>query len=157
MISGSDEAALAAQQGNPAQVEHGENVGVGELVLEAEADDVELAEGSERLERDERLAVLAQQRFEVDPGGVGALRVDVGAPIEQIVEDLQPGMGLGDLVDLRKGKGEAQGDVARVLADRATLVAEVAARLFDPRKEGLEHGSREFHHTCATGPPPKAR
>ena len=58
----------ALRSGMSAQLEHGQQVGVGELVLQAEADDVEVAQGQVALERDERQSVRSQQRFQSTQG-----------------------------------------------------------------------------------------
>ena len=77
----------------------------------------------------------AQLRFHVEPRRVDALAVDVGASIEEVVEDLQTEMRLRDLVDLGKGERETQPHGLRVLANRAALVAEIAPRLVDETQE----------------------
>ena len=66
MTSGSSERAVLAVQRNAAQVEHGQQVGVADLVLQAEADQVELAQRRERLQAVERQAVAAQLGLEVE-------------------------------------------------------------------------------------------
>ena len=59
-------------QRNAAQVEHRQDVGVADLVLQAEADQVEVAQRRERFQAVERQAVLAQLGLEVEPGREGA-------------------------------------------------------------------------------------
>ena len=59
------------------------------------------------LERHQRQAARAQLRLEVEPRRVDALGGDVGAAVQEVVEDLQPEMRLRDLVDLGKGEGDA--------------------------------------------------
>ena len=71
------------------QLEHGEEVGVRELVLEAEANDVEVDERQVTLERDEREAPGAEQRFQVRPGGVDPFGGHVGTPVQDVVENLE--------------------------------------------------------------------
>ena len=96
-------AALCRAQGDAAELEHGEQVRVRELVLQAHADDMKIDERRVALEGHERQPARAQQRLHVGPGRIDALRRDVGSPVEDIVEDLETQVGLRDLVDLGKG------------------------------------------------------
>ena len=61
------EGAVLAVQRDAAEVEHGQDVGVADLVLQAEADQVELAQRREGLQAVERQAGLAQLGLEVEP------------------------------------------------------------------------------------------
>jgi hypothetical protein len=120
--------AIGGAQRHAAEVEHGQEIGVGELVLETEPDDVELAQRRVGFDRDQGMARRAQHRLEVDPRRVDAFGVHIRAPVQQVVEQLQTGMRLRDLVDLGKGEGDAQRDAGRILAHAAELVAQVATR-----------------------------
>src|SRR5439155_1810046 len=100
-----------------------------------ESDDVEVAERGVALERHEQQVARAEQRLHVRPGGVGALGSDVGPPVQDVVEDLQPEVRLRDLVDLRKREREAQ--PGAVLAYGTPLVAEITAGLFDEWQQPL--------------------
>ncbi len=68
------EGPIFGMQRDAAQVEHGQNVGVTNLVLKAEADQIELRERRESLQAVERKPALAEQGFEIEPRGEGALR-----------------------------------------------------------------------------------
>jgi len=83
------------------------------------------------------VAGLAQDLFEVKPRRVDAFRIDIRTPVEQVVEQLHPGVRLGDLVDFREGEREAEGDGAGILAHHAELVAEVAAGLVDAGEQAF--------------------
>ena len=98
---------------------------------------MEVGERDPTFERDEREPAGAEQRLEVRPGREDALRGDVRATVQDLVEDLEPEMGLRDLVDLGEGKSEPQPRPGGVLTDRAPLVPEVATRLLDQRKQPL--------------------
>ena len=82
------------------QVEHRQDVGVADLVLEREADHVELVQRSESLQAVERQPVLAQGGLEVGQRREDALAGPV-VGVHQAVEDLQPvvahpqGVGVG--------------------------------------------------------------
>ena len=110
---------------------------------------MEVGERVPALERDERDPARAQQRFEIRPGRVDPLRSDLGSPVQDVVEDLDSEVGLGDLVHLGEGEGEAQAHRVGVLSDRAALVPDVPAGFLDQRQEPLvlgpvclRHGSR---------------
>src|SRR5205823_14350321 len=106
-----------------AQLEHGEEIRVGELVLEAEPDHLELGERDVTLERDERQPASAEECLQVRPRRENALGRDVRATVEDVVEYLEPEVGLRDLVDLGEGEGESQPYPRGVLPDRAPFVA----------------------------------
>ena len=108
ITSGSSAPRSRGAQRDAAELEHGEQVRVGELVLQAEADDVEVARAarwlsSETSGRPRR----AQQRLHVEPRRVDALGGDVGAAVQDVVEDLQPEVRLRDLVDLGKARARS--------------------------------------------------
>jgi hypothetical protein len=133
-----------------AEIEHREEVRVGELVLQAEADHVEVGERQMALERDERKPARAQEGLEVGPGGIDALGRDLRPSVQHVVEDLDAEVRLGDLVHLGEREREAEADRGQVLPDGAALVAEIAARFLDEREQPLvfgmirpRHGSRE--------------
>ncbi len=135
--------ARGGAEGDAAQVQHGEDVRVGQLVLEGEADEVEVAERRARLQRGERQAAADELGLEVRPGGVAPLRDDAGLRVEDAVEDLNAEVGHADLVDVRKGQRDAQAAGRAVLDDGVDFAAQVAAGLFDPGEEGLfSHWSR---------------
>jgi hypothetical protein len=126
---------VAGEQRNAPEVQHREDVRVRQLVLQAEADDLKIAERGRRLERCERQTAGAELGFHVDPGCMDALAVDVRPSVQDIVEDLQAEVGLRDLVHLGEGEGEAQADARRIFPNRASLVAEIPPRLVDETEE----------------------
>jgi len=124
--------------GHPPEVEHRQDVRVGQLVLQGEADEVKGPERRAGFERPERQPMLPQPRLHVRPGGVDALGADVRAGVQDGVEDLQAQVGHAHLVGVRKGQGDAQAAGGAVLVRGVGLAAGVAARLFDEGQEGLE-------------------
>ncbi len=73
MISGMSLVPFLPAERDPAQFEHHQDVRVGELVLEGEADDVEGGKRPLRFQGAEREAASAQLGLHVRPGGVAAL------------------------------------------------------------------------------------
>jgi hypothetical protein len=130
--------AVRGAQRHPPEVEQVEQVRVAELVRQGHGEDVEGPQRAVGLEREGRDAVLALQRLEVDPRGVGPLRERGRALVEHLVEDLDALVGLADLV----GVGVAQqppavgglpgGD------DLVVLAADVLRGLADLRQQRLE-------------------
>jgi hypothetical protein len=123
--------AVGGPQGNPAQVQDREEVGVGELVLQAEPHHVEVAHGEVILEGDQRQPARAQERLQIGPGRVDPLRRHVRTSVQDVVQDLQADVRLRDLVDLGERQREAHGTLVQVLAHRPPLVAQVTAGLLD--------------------------
>ncbi len=123
--------AIARAERDAAELEHREHVGVRELELEREADDVELAERLGVLERDERQASPSQLRLHVDPRRVATLGERPRVVVQDFVEDLEPEVAHPDVVDVREGEADARADALRpdrvpVFRARAVLAAQVA-------------------------------
>ncbi len=70
------------------EVERGEHVGVAELGGERDAEQVEGTDRAVGVDGELADAVLAQQRLEIGPDGVGALGQRVRTLVEDLVEDL---------------------------------------------------------------------
>src|SRR5207302_3697497 len=100
------ERAILAVQWNAAQVEHGEDIGVTNLVLQAEADQVEIAQWRERLQAAQRQAMAAQLPFEIEPGGKGPLARPLRIVVHDAVEHLQAVVAHAERVGVRKGQAE---------------------------------------------------
>jgi len=93
---------------------------------------------------------VTKEGFEVGPRRGGTLGCDVVRPVEDVVEDLQPEVGLGDLVDVGKREGDADGRSGDVFVDAPPLVSQVSPGFFDEGEEafvlrpvGAPHGPRE--------------
>jgi len=125
-------------QGDSPEVEHGQDVRVGQLVLQREPDKVESRERRARLEGREPQPAGAQPGLHVRPWGVDALGTDVRVGVQDGVEDLEPQVGHPHLVGVGKGQGDAQAASGAVPARRVGLAADVAARFLDESQEGLE-------------------
>ncbi len=151
------------------QVDAVEEVRVGELGRQVEAQQVELAGGAVRVDREEREPPVAHERLEVDPRCVGALGEGVVALVQDLVEDLQTLVGQADLVGV--GVDEQPPDVALAGLGtlRTVLQADVARRLLHMGQEGLERGPEGGHpvraypttsrggHAAAVQPTPENR
>ena len=109
--SGDDErivlAAGVRAKGNAAQIEHGEDVRVGELELEREAHHVELGELPSALERHERQPARAELGLHVDPRRVTALGQRARIVVQDFVEDLEAEVAHPDVVDVWKREANA--------------------------------------------------
>ena len=123
----------------PAEVEHRQHVRVADLVLEREADDVELMERREGLEAVEREPVRPEGRLEVGQRREGALARPVRG-VHQAVEHLEPVVAHPQRVGVGEGQADRPPDVPVVLADAVQLAPEVL-------RGGLDVGqdSREDH------------
>lgn len=138
--------ALGGAHGNAPEVEHGKHVGVRQLVLQREADDIEGVERGEGLQRGQRQAGVAQCRLHIEPRSIDAFGIHIGPAVEKIVKDLQPLVRLADLVHVGKGEGETQLYGGGVLVHHAALVAEVASGLSDPGQQRLVCCVPTAHH-----------
>ena len=126
---------LLTAKRDPAQIEHHQNVRVGEFVLEGEADDVEGGKRPLRLQGAEGQSAAAQLRLHVRPGGVAALAGDLRQPVQDGVEDLEAEVGHPDLIGVGEGEGKAEAAGLRVFPDGIDLAPGVAAGFFDGEQE----------------------
>ena len=110
-----------------AKVEHGQDVRIANLILEREAEDVELPERGEGLQRIERQAVLAEGGFEVGERCKGSLARPI-AGVHQAVEDLEPVVAHAEGVGVGERQAEGSLASAMVLADAVELAAKVLGR-----------------------------
>ena len=140
--AGADQRMLGAAGLGPhrhaGEVEAVEDVRVDELGGEVERDQVEVAGRAMRVDREQRQAVAAQQRLEIEPRRVGALGDGVGALVQDLVEDLQPLVGQADLVGI--GVDEEPGHLPRAVVGGqcAVFASDVAGRLLHLGQERLE-------------------
>ncbi|OPY06515.1 MAG: hypothetical protein A4E67_01433 [Syntrophaceae bacterium PtaB.Bin038] len=125
-------------QGHAPEVEQGQDVRVGKLVLQGDADEIEGRKRRARLEGREPQPARPQPGFHVRPGGVDALGADVRVGVQDGVEDLQAQVGHAHLVGVGKGQGNAKAAGGAVLDRGVGLAAGVSAGLLDEGQKGLE-------------------
>ena len=126
---------------DPRQVQHVEDIGVAEFVLEREADGVEALQRRARFQRGQGDAVPAHLPLHVRPGRVAALGGDPRVFVQDRVEDLEAEVRHPHLVAVREGEGEEEVALRVVLPDGVDLPAGVAAGLFDGQQDvGPVHG-----------------
>gem|GEM_PF-5373661 len=136
--------AIGAPEGNAPQLQHGEHVGEGQLVLQREPHDGEVAEGPPGLQADEGQLPGAQLGFQVRPSGEHAFDADARLAPQDVVEDVEAQEAHPDLVGV--GKSQRDGHAVRV-GRAAVLPADVARRLLDRKQEigvGMLHGLGAF-------------
>ena len=122
------------------EVERLEQVGVAELGGEADAEQVEVADGAVAVDGELRDAVLAHEAGEVGPDGVGALGQGVGALVEHLVQDHQALVGQPHLVGVGVHQRPVDGGVVPGLDLGVQLTADVLDRLLDLSQQRLEAG-----------------
>ena len=117
-----------------------DEVRVGQLGREVEGDDVELAGRFVGVDREQRQPLTAQELFHVDPGGVGAVGSGIRAFVDDLVEDLESGVGQPDFVGVRVG--EQPGGLVRPVFGglHAVFTPDVARRLLHLGQERLKAG-----------------
>ena len=126
------------------QVEHGQEVRVRHLGGEAQPEHVEGADRPVRVQGELGQAVLAHQRLEVGPHGVGAFGEDAVALVQHLVEDLDALVGQAHLVGVRVAQRPADVGAVPVLDDRAHLAADVLDRLAHARQQRLKRRVHRF-------------
>ncbi len=126
---------VGGQQRNARQVQHLQDVRVKHLVLEGDAENVEVADRTARFPRKEGDVRRAHARRHVRPGGVGALAEHIAAGVQEVVEDGRAQVAHADGVGVGEPEAEADGDAVPGFADRADLSADVLGGVVDERQE----------------------
>ena len=137
---------VRAVDGQARQVEQVQHVGVGQLIAEGDADQVELRDRVAALQGVEGQTGLAHLVGHVAPGGEHALAPDSGDLVHHAVEDADAQVGHADLIGVREAEGIAAVHLGLVLVHRAVFAAHVAPRL-------LYAGEQLFQLMIHGGPP----
>ncbi len=142
--------AIAGERRDPGKFEHGEDVGVVQLVQQAEADDVEPVERGLGLQREEGGPPLPQPVFQIRRRGEHPLGRDLGLPVEDVIQDLHAEVGGADFIEVGKRQGEAQLYPLWVFLHGVDFRAQIAARFFDQRQKFLNRV--RAHRSIADAP-----
>ena len=102
--------AIFGRERNPAQIEHRQHVAVAQIVLQREAEHVELVKRREGFEAVKRQVVLAEQLLHVGQRREGPLAGPIVAAVHQVVQHLKPVMAHADRVGVGKGEAERAAD-----------------------------------------------
>ena len=137
--------AVGGKERDAAQVQHVEDVRVGQLVLEGEAEDIEFVQRTAILQAPEKRALFAQLRLHVLPWGIGAFGEDIGDLVEDVVEDTDAHVGHADVVGVRVSEGEADGHVVPGFGDAVPFAAGIASGLGDAREQLFRCGGHGEH------------
>jgi hypothetical protein len=127
--------AIHRAQRHAGELEHHQHVRVLELVLEREAEHVELARGRVRIDGEERDAEPPHLRLGVGPGCERQLARGVRPAVHDVVEDADPQVREPDLVGVRERDQHAHVGRAERLRRLAQRAAQVAIGLGDARQE----------------------
>ena len=132
--------AVRGEDRDAGEVERLEQVGVAELGGEADAEQVEVADGAVPVDGELRDAVLAHEGGEVGPDGVGALGQGVGALVEHLVQDHQALVGQPHLVGVGIHQRPVHGGGVPRLDLGVQFTADVLDRLLDLSQQRFEAG-----------------
>ena len=144
MATGADErlrrVAMLGTYGHAGEIDAVEDVRVHEFGRKVERDHIELGCRPVGIDREQGQSPCPHERFEVEPGCVGALGDHVGPLVEDLVEDLEALVGQADLVCI--GVRQEPGDLARAVfrSQRSQLTADVRAGFCTLAKSGSSRG-----------------
>ena len=141
------ERAVLGVQRDAAEVEHGQNVRIADLVLQTEAEEVEVAQRREGFQAVQRQPGLAQHGLEIDPRGEGAFAGPLRIVVHQRVEDLQAVVAGADGIGVGEAEAQAAAHPAMVLGDAVEFAAAVLGRRLDARQQAEDRFlQRGVHH-----------
>jgi len=128
--------AVGSAQRNPGQVEHLEHVRVGQLGLQRDAEEVEVANRPPRFEGEEGDRLPAHRLAHVGPGAVDALGSHRRPPVHLVVEDLQRLVRYAHLVGVRIAEAD---DRRRLrLSNLVRLASDISRWAADRLQDGLD-------------------
>ena len=131
--------AVLCKNGNAAQLEHIQQVGIAQLVRQGESDNIEVAKRSMTLKRVELYIVLAHLLFHILPRCEDTL---APSPLKRVyggVEYLHTDMGHTYLIAVRKAKSKAHIDLVRILDNTSLLSADITSRLLHLQQNIFKH------------------
>ena len=132
------------------KIQYLQDIGIAELILQRESEEIESFDRFLRLERKERNLLLLHDRMQIRPGRVGALTPDIRSSVQLIIDDLDPEMGHSDLIDIRKAHAEAHGSLFRSFDDGINFISDIAGRLLDRAQDPV--AQKRFSHSSRKGP-----
>ena len=116
-------------QGDARQLQHVQHVGVAQLILKGEPDEVEVCHRVAALQGIEGHPLLPHALLHVHPGGEHPLAPKVRDLVHGPVQDLDAQMGHADLIGVREAEGEPDLHVILIFYHRIDLAAHIAAGL----------------------------
>jgi len=143
--------------GDPGEVQHVEHVRVAGLVLQRDAEHVEVCDRAVALQRAQGLAALAQELLHVHPRREDALREGIVAAVDDVVEDHESQIGHPQVVDVGVGQRDAERVLFPVLGHRVELAACVARGARDAAQERPVESVHDDASPPASGASPAAR
>ena len=116
---------------NTGQIQNGQDVGVIQLVKQAEPDDIKAIQGLAGFQGKQRQSRGPQAGLHVDSGCENPLGRNVRMGVENMIQNLHPEMGGADLIKVRKGQRNPQPDPFRVLYNLINFAPQIAAGFFN--------------------------
>ena len=130
--------AFPGQHRYAAQIEHVEDVGEGQFILQRKSDDIKIRKRVTAFEPIQRDIRLSHFLFHIDPWRKNALAPDAILVVEQPIQDARAEVRHADLIGVREAERKAQIHFRFVFHHRAPLTADIARRL-------LYAGQNRFH------------
>ena len=147
---------VLCQHRNTAEIQHIQNVGKRQLVLQRKSDNIKVRQRVTALQTVQRQPCLAHFGLHVNPWRADAFAPDALLIVEQTVQDTRTEVRHGNLIGIRKTERKSQIDVLFIFHHRAPFTADVACRLLYTGQNGFHlfmqdvflhfHSYRLFYH-----------
>ena len=137
--------AVSRPQRNTRQAQHSQDVCVGQLIFQREADDIKIAQRILALEAVQRNVQPLHLFFHVGPGHEGTLTPPVFVAVQNVVQNFFAQERHADFVSVREAERHAHIYFGFVFVDAARLAARVTARLLY-QAQGLFKFRGKFRH-----------
>ena len=133
------------------QLQHGEDVGVGQLILEREAHGIEVGERVFALHRVEGQTQTLHLRLHIQPRHEGALAPPVLVAVQQLIEYLFAEKRHSHFVGVREAERKADVHLIFIFIHAARFAAGITARLLHPGQRffqfRIKHQAPPFDNT----------
>ncbi len=116
---------------DPPQIQHGEDIGVRQFILQGEAYNVKTSQGRPAFHGKERPPFLPEEVLHIRPRHVDALTRYEVQGVQERIENQGPQMTDPHLIHIREGQGKCNIDGSRVLADGSRFPAYISRRLLN--------------------------
>ena len=118
------------QNGDAAQVQHVQDVGIGHFIEQGKAQQVEILQGPGVFQAGEHQSPFPHFGFHVHPGGEGPFRRHPGELVEDFIKDFEAQVAHADFIGIREGQTEGYFRFLFGFDDAAEFHAGITGGLF---------------------------
>jgi len=116
---------------NAGKIENLQNVRIAHLILDRDAEEIEVFHGILRLQGKERNLLFFHDPVKICPRGIDPFTPDVRHAVQLFIDNLDAEMGHSDFIDIREAHRKPDRGQRLVLDDAVKFISDIACRLID--------------------------